>query len=45
VQYGNIIASPGYPNTPEEKNNVLTFDPMKMLEAFKEEINKFLKET
>lgn len=40
----HITANPGYPNTPEEQD----YDPkshvMMIMEAFKEEINKLLKE-
>jgi hypothetical protein len=34
-------ASPSYPNTPEAKENDLKSNLMKMIEAFKEEMNKY----
>jgi hypothetical protein len=36
-------ASPGYPNTTEAQENGLKYNLIKILEAFKEEINMFLK--
>lgn len=36
--------SPGYLNTTETKGNVLKSDLIKMIEVFKEEMNKSLKE-
>lgn len=35
-------SSSGYPNTPEEHDNNLEFHLMKMIETYKEEINKSL---
>jgi hypothetical protein len=37
-------ASPGYPNRPEAQENDLKSNLIKMIEAFKEEMNKSLKE-
>jgi hypothetical protein len=37
-------ASPGYPNIAEEQENDLNSNLMKIIEAFKEERNSFLKE-
>ena len=41
----SMTASTGYPNTPEEQDYDLKSHLMKMIEAFKEEINNSLKET
>jgi hypothetical protein len=38
------IASPGYPNTSESQGNDLKFSLIKMIEVFKEEMNKSLEE-
>jgi hypothetical protein len=35
--------SPGYLNTTETQENDLTYTPIKMIEAFKDEMNKSLK--
>jgi hypothetical protein len=37
-------ASPGYPDTTETQENHLKSNLIKMIEAFKEEMNKSLKE-
>ena len=37
-------ANPGYPNENEAQENGLKFNFIKMIEAFKEEMNKSLKE-
>ena len=37
-------ASPGYPNTPKKQDSDLKSHLMKMIEAFKEDINNSLKE-
>jgi hypothetical protein len=37
-------ASPGYPNTPEKQDSDLKSHLMMMIEDFKNDINKFLKE-
>ena len=39
-----MTASPGYPNTVEAQENDLKSNLMKMIEAFKGEMNKSLKE-
>ena len=39
-----MTASTGYPNTPEEQDYDLKSHLMKMIEAFKEDINNSLKE-
>ena len=50
MQFGTIrtqfptIASLRYPNTPEKQDNDLKSHLMKMIEAFKEDINNSLKE-
>jgi hypothetical protein len=36
--------SPGYPNTPEKQNSDLKSDLMMVIEDFKKDINKSLKE-
>lgn len=36
--------NPGYPNTTETKESILKSDLIKMVEAFKEEVNKSLKD-
>jgi hypothetical protein len=40
----STTASPGYPNTLEEQVSNLKYHLMKMIEAFKEDINNSLKE-
>jgi hypothetical protein len=41
----SVTVSPRYPNTTEVQGNNLKTNLIKMIEAFKGEINKFLKET
>jgi hypothetical protein len=40
----STTASPGSPNTPEQQDSDLKSHLMKMIEAFKEDINNSLKE-